>query len=248
MDKPELPNLEEIQQDPVEAAQGKIVYRFETPIYPGNIVYINLISNYQCVNNCEFCSRPKTENDIGKPNIYEQKAGTSLYLKTSPSVEQVIKAIESEIRDSDQEVAIIGLGEPLIQLKKVVEVIKKIKEKHNIKTRLDTNGLVKCMYPKENPSKLLKDAGLDEIRISLNAINEEDYNQLCSPKFINAFKHLIDFIKECQNLGIDTYVSFVINFKSTKVPPKSRQEYEDFAVSLGIKPDHIIFREYVKPI
>jgi TatD family-associated radical SAM protein len=248
MDKPESSNSEKRQRNAEEVAQGKIAYRFETPIYPGKIVYINLVSNYQCVNDCEFCSRPRTKEDIGKSNIYEQKAGTSLYLKESPSTEQIVKAVESEIRDDDQEIAIIGLGEPLIQLKKVVEVIKQIKEKYHIKTRLDTNGLVKCMYPDQDPAKLLKEAGLDEIRISLNAINEEEYNQLCNPQFKDAFKKLVDFIKECQNFGIDTYISFVINFESKNIQSKSKQTYEKFANSLGIKSDHIIFREYVKPI
>lgn len=236
------------QQEPAEAEEGKIAYRFETPIYPGDIVYVNLVDNYKCVNNCEFCSRPRTQEDLGKPNIYEQKAGTSLHLKKSPNTEQVMRALESEIREGDKEVAIIGLGEPLIHLQKVAEVIRQIKEKYDIKTRLDTNGLVKCIHPDEDPAKLLKEAGLDEIRISLNATNEDEYQQLCNPKFKDAFEKLLEFIKECQNLGIDTHVSFVVNFESDKIASKSRQEYEDFATSLGIEPDHIIFREYVKPI
>ncbi len=244
-DKPK-PSIQ--RKEPLAVGEGKIAYRFETPIYPGDIIYVNLVDKYNCVNNCEFCSRPRTEKDIGKPNIYEQKAGTSLYLKKSPTTEQVMKAIESEIKEGDQEVAIIGLGEPLIHLQKVTEVIKQIREKFNIKTRLDTNGLVKCMYPNENPAELLKDAGLDEIRISLNATNNEEYSRLCHPKYKNAFENLIIFIKECQNLGIDTHVSFVINFKTEKAFSKTRLEYENFAISLGIDKNHIIFREYVKPI
>lgn len=247
MKKPEQPKPTEEQRDPAETGEGKIAYRFETPIHPRNIVYVNLIDNYQCVNDCEFCSRPRTREDFGKPNIYEQKAGASLHLKKSPTIEQVMKAVESEIKEGDQEVAIIGLGEPLIHLKKVAEVIRQVKEKYDIKARLDTNGLVKCMHPDENPAKLLKDAGLDEIRISLNATNGEEYNQLCNPKFEDAFKKLVGFIKECQDLGIDTHVSFVINFNLGGVSSKSKREYEDFATSLGIESDHIIFREYVKP-
>ena len=236
------------QKEPSEVKPGKIAYRFETPIYPGHIVYVNLVDNYKCVNNCSFCTRPRTKKDIGKPNIYEQKAGTSLYLKKSPTVDQIMKAVSSETKEGDQEVAIIGLGEPLIYLPKVAEAIRRIKEKYNIKTRLDTNGLVKCMYPNEDPAKLLKQSGLDEIRISLNAINKTEYNQLCRPRFEDAFENLVSFIQECKNSGIDTYVSFVINFEANGLTQRTKQEYQKFATSLGINPDHIIFREYVKPI
>lgn len=236
------------QGEPNEAKQGKIAYRFETPIYPGHIVYINLVDNYKCVNDCSFCTRPRTKEDVGKPNIYEQKAGTPLYLEKSPTVDQIMEAVSSEIKEGDQEVAIIGLGEPLIYLPKVAEAIRRIKEKYNIKTRLDTNGLVKCMYPNEDPAKLLKQSGLDEIRISLNAVNKTEYDQLCRPKFKNAFENLVSFIGECANSNIDTYVSFVVGFEADGISQRTKQEYQDFAASLGINPDHIIFRDYVKPI
>lgn len=218
-----------------------LTYRFETPVYPGNILYVNLIAKYSCTNDCLFCSRPR-KKDIGKQNIYEKKAGSFLYLPESPSVEEIIKSIDSEIKEDDKEIAIIGLGEPLLYLPKVVEIIKKVKEKYSIKTRVDTNGLVKCMY--DNPTKKLESAGLDKIRISLNAVNEKEYNQLCRPRFSDAFTKLIDFIRECNNSTIDTYVSFVVGFDGKR----TEQEYKEFALFLGIKPNNIIFRKYVEAI
>ena len=219
-----------------------LTYRFETPAYPGNILYVNLIENYNCVNDCLFCSRPRTEADIGKPNIYERKARSFLHLGKTPTIKQIMDSIESEIRDDDQELAIIGLGEPLIYLPKVAEVVRRAKEKYDVKTRVDTNGLVKCIY--ENPTELLEKSGLDEIRISLNAVNEQEYNQLCRPRFSDAFAKLIEFIKECNNTSIDTYVSFVIGFDNKR----TKQEYKEFALSLRIKPKNIIFRNYIQPI
>lgn len=223
--------------------EGKIVYRFKTPHYPGKILYVNLISNYSCNNDCLFCGRPRTNEDIGKPNIYEKKAGSFLHLSKTPSVEEIIKAIDSEIKEDDEEIAIIGLGEPLIYLPKILEIIRKVKTKYDIKVRIDTNGLVKCMF--DNPAKQLEKAGLDEIRISLNAINKKEYNQLCNPKFKNAFIKLIEFIQECNKSKIDTYVSFIIGFKSEKIRKRTKKEYEEFALSLGIKPKNVIFREYI---
>ncbi|MFC1728077.1 radical SAM protein [Nanoarchaeota archaeon] len=209
-----------------------MTYRFKTPKYPRNILYVNLIANYACTNNCRFCSREDAINK--KKNIYEKKAKTSLYLPKSPSVDEIVDAIGRDIREDDQELAIIGLGEPLIYFSKVAEVIKRVKEKYNIKTRIDTNGVT------NKSAEQLQ--GLDEIRISLNAVNEQEYNELCRPKVENAFLNLVNFVKSCANSTIDTYVSFVVGFKGTR----TKEEYAQYAESLGVKKKNIIFRNYVK--
>lgn len=223
--------------------KGKIAYRFETPVYPGDIVYVNLIARYSCTNNCLFCERPRKEEDFGKANIYKKKVNSSLFLPNSPELEEIMWSIKSEIKEKDRELAIIGLGEPLIYLPKVVEVIKRMKEDYRIKTRVDTNGLVKYRY--SNPVNQLRGAGLDEIRISLNAINEEEYQQLCRPRFKNAFPKLICFIKECLTSGIDTYTSFVVDFEHPRIKTRTKEEYLAFAKSLGIGKEKVILREYV---
>ncbi len=225
---------------------GKIAYRFETPAYPGNVLYVNLVANYSCINDCLFCSRPRDKEEFGKPNIYEKKAESSLFLPKSPSIDEIMDSINSEIREDDQELAIIGLGEPLIYLPKVVDVIKRVREKYGVRTRVDTNGLVKSMY--ENPTEQLVEAGLDEIRISFNAVTEEEYNQLCRPKVKNAFPNLVDFVRECASSEIDTSVSFVVGFHQEGMRRRTNQEYVDFALSLGVKEENIILRKYVPPI
>lgn len=227
---------------------NNITYRFSTPIYPSNILYVNIVANYNCINDCVFCSRPRNKKDFGKENIYEQKAGTSLYLKKSPSFNEIKKQIDKNIQKNDKELAIIGLGEPLIYLPKVLQIIKYVKSKYNVKIRVDTNGLVNCIY--KNAAKRLKNAGLDEIRISLNAINEKDYNKLCRSKYKNAFPKLIDFIKECIKEKIDTHVSFVINYKNKKlkIDTSNKNNFIKFAKSIGIKKENIILRNYVPEI
>lgn len=225
---------------------GKIVYRFETPIYPANILYVNLIDNYRCMNDCLFCSRPRNQEEIGKPNIYEKKAGSFLFLPQVPSIDEIMASIDTEIRKDDAELAIIGLGEPLIYLPKVVEVIRQVKSRYDIKTRVDTNGLVKCMYG--GPVKKLEQAGLDEIRISLNAVNEQEYNQLCRPRFKDAFCQLVSFVKECLNSSIETKVSFVTDFKSHEISTRNLEEYIAFAAFLGIDKKNVILRKYVPTI
>ncbi|MBU0959007.1 MAG: radical SAM protein [Nanoarchaeota archaeon] len=227
--------------------KGKIAYRFETPFYPGNILYVNLIKNYSCVNNCRFCGRPRNKKEIGKPNIYEKKANSFLYLSKSPSEKLVIEKIKEEIKKNDKEIAFIGLGEPLIYLDKVGRIIKKLKKKYpKIKTRIDTNGATREIN--ENPLKVakkLKVAGLDEIRISVNAINEKEYNKLCRPKFKDAFNNLTKFVKKCNKNGINTCVSFILNFRQGGIKSRPKKDYVKFALSLGIRKKNIILRNYL---
>ena len=227
--------------------KGKIVYRFTSPVYPANILYVNLVKKYSCTNDCLFCSRPRTKKEFGKENIYENKAGTCLYLDKSPSVEQVLREIYANIKPDDKEIAFVGLGEPLIQFNKIVKIIKQIKQKYpKIKTRIDTNGTVRSMY--KDAVKHLESAELDEVRISLNAINKQEYNKLCRPKLHDAFSNIISFIKECVNSNIDTHISFVTEFKHPEIKYRTKQEFIDFALSLGIKKENIILRKYVEAI
>lgn len=225
-----------------------ITYRFSTPIYPSNILYVNITPNYTCINNCVFCSRPRTKKDFHKPNIYETKAGTSLYLKKSPTLKEIITEINYNIDKNDKELAIIGLGKPLIHLPKVIQILKYVKKNYKIKTRIDTNGLVDCIY--NNSAKKLKNARLDEIRISLNATNEKDYLKLCRPKYKDAWPKLLKFIKDCKNEEINTFVSFVVDYKNKKmkIDTSNKEDFVRFAKSLGIKKEKVILRKYLKPI
>lgn len=226
----------------------KITYRFETPSYPGNIIYVNIIANYSCPNDCLFCGRPRKKSEFKTDNIYEKKAGTNLYLPKSPTINQVMQEIDQEIKPDDQEIAFVGLGEPVLYFQKITEVLTQLNQKYNkpkkrIKTRIDTCGIIIHKHP--HAATHLETASLDEIRISLNATNEQDYNQLCQPKVPNAFSHLIKFITECNKTSIDTRVSFVTNFQNQTIKTKSKKEYIEFAQSLGIKKENIILRNYI---
>lgn len=219
---------------------AKIAYRFETPIYPGNILYLNLVSGYACTNRCLFCSKPDRK---GVANIYEKKAGTSLYLERVPTLKEVMIAVDEKYKERDEELAIIGLGEPLINLPLILDVIKAVKAKYDLKVRIDTNGTAGCIY--EDPAKKLAEAGLDMVRISLNAVNAEDYAELCRSRFENAFVKVVSFVRDCIAEGIDTQVSFVIGFEKSK----TSTEYKAFAKSLGVKKlENVILRPFIPSI
>jgi hypothetical protein len=145
-----------------------------------------------------------------------------------------------------------------MNLPQVCGVISSVKGRYGdrgIRTSVDTNGLVKCLY--KEPAKMLEDAGLDDIWISVNAVNGEDYLRLCRPMFCTeaVFDKLVEFVRDCVSSSIHTKASFVVDFecrapKSSgggKIATSTRQEYEDFAGSLGIPPEDVVWRDYVPP-
>lgn len=228
-----------VRDKPIE---GTITYRFPYSQSRSSTLYINLIANYACTNECLFCGRPKSPDERGKPNIFEQAIGESLYLPRSPSLEEVMDAIAKDIKSEDKEIAFVGLGEPLLYLDTVLDALRCIKSSYDVSTRVDTNGHVRIRHP--DAAKQLADAGLDKICISVNAINEEEYNQLCRPIDKNAYQAMLAFLRECISEGIETKASFISGFFAEGIKVRSNLEYLDFARSLGLRGNDVLLRQY----
>ncbi|MDD5022859.1 MAG: radical SAM protein [Candidatus ainarchaeum sp.] len=262
--------------------KGTLVYTFETPARKrGRILFINLIPEYDCINNCRFCSRKDAIEE--KPNIYEKKAGANLYLQKTPTPDEILTELQKQIKKpflglfgGTKEIAIVGLGEPLMNLDLVIEVIHAIRTMGFKKTiRLDTNGLANALYPpfvfgcfeliSRKPALELADAGLDEIRISLNATSLEEYLRLCrTPDWVgkttlhgglltplkkDIFSHLCDFVRDCVHSKIKTFVSFVIGFEDGEVKTKTPEEYQRFSKeTFNLDTDRVILRQYIPPL
>lgn len=239
-----------------------LTYSFSSPYEPNaQILYVNVVPKYSCTNHCRFCSRTDAIN--GEQNIYEQKAGANLYLPRAPSVDEVVTAIETNRKRGlfrrTKEIAFVGLGEPLLQFETVRDSIKCLRDKgYSGKIRIDTNGQVKCWYHpfqfgcleliERDPAKELRESGLDEIHISLNAISEIEYQQLCKPQYGPAFGKVCEFLRDCIKQRIKTKASFVTDFEDKEVRSRSAEEYTSFAVSLGINVKNVILRRYIKPL
>jgi TatD family-associated radical SAM protein len=250
---------------PEERPKGRIAYEFSTPFHKRRTLYLNVIPEYSCVNSCRFCSRKNAI--LEKENIYEKKAGTSLYLPQAPAVEEVMQEANGKIRKGlfggTRELAFVGLGEPLLEFGLVADTISALRaDGFRGRIRVDTNGLVNCWRGdvvfgcfeifRRNPAEELKKAGLTDIRISLNAVNAQDYYELCRPEWGEdkaewIFGKLCTFITDCIRVGINTAVSFVVGFNDGEVKTRSEDDYRDFALSLGIKPKNVLMREYVEP-
>jgi len=216
---------------------SNIVYRYSSR---STKLYVNLIEKYNCTNQCLFCGRPQNDLPLGEGNIYEP--GFSLFLEKLPSFDKIIHSIESELKNSDEYLSFVGLGEPLLNLQIVLDVIRTVKQRFDIKTNINTNGAAGMLY--DNPVKQLENAGLDRISISLNAINESEYNYLCTPKLNNSFDYITAFIKECNKSSIDTYISFILGYQNNDFKVRTQQEYLEFALTLGLTEQQINWREY----
>ena len=183
-------------------------------------IYINLTN--LCTNNCVFCIRA----------IKEDVVGTNLFLKNekvkAKDVIEQLKTFEGKI---GQEIVFCGYGEPLIKLEIVKQVAKYIKENYpNVKTRINTNGQANLIHKRNVVPELV--GLIDKISVSLNAENEELYNEMAVPSVKPAYSAVKDFIKECVNSGIDTTSTIVTGYKNYKVDIEKCKQITE---SLGAK-------------
>lgn len=163
----------------------------------GTTLYINPSS--QCTNNCLFCVR----------NFGDGVYGYDLRLHEYPKPEEISNAIKESWSEEFQEVAIVGFGEPLLNLDATLEAIRTVKSLSNVPVRINTNGHVLLTHPYRDVPAELAEAGLDRIQVSLNAHDASTYVRLCRPSFgENAYTSLLEFAKKCSEL-MDVELSVV---------------------------------------
>ncbi|MEE8417071.1 MAG: TatD family hydrolase, partial [candidate division Zixibacteria bacterium] len=167
----------------------KIAYKIRQSLY------LNLTNRCSC--NCYFC--PRTAPGSG------YVAGHYLRLKTEPTAEQVLSAINAE-SDFD-EIVFCGLGESTIRLKELLQIARVLKADGR-RTRLNTNGHGSLINKTDLPSKLA--ASIDKISVSLNAHDAQTYVKICKPDHgQDAYQAMIEFIKGCRSHGIRTVATVV---------------------------------------
>lgn len=168
-----------------------------------NKIYINLTN--RCTNDCIFCLR-KDKDDV---------CGQELWLDSEDfTPEDVIAQLKNF--EISKEVVFCGYGEPLLKLEILKQVAKYLKDNYpDIKIRINTNGHANFIYKKNIVPELV---GLvDEISVSLNASNSEEYDELSQPKFENAYDEVKKFIKCCSEAGIKTDASIVDGYKGRRL-------------------------------
>jgi len=188
-------------------------------------LYLNITN--KCSSNCYFCFR-KFKKGIKEFNLKLEKEPTKTEI-----IEELRKVIN---RKNWKEIVFCGFGEPLERLNLVLQLTGYIKGNYLKPVRVDTNGQGYLLNKGIDVAQQLKDAGVDKVRVSLNAHNKETYNEICKPTSDDAYVSILKFIKKAKQAGLETEVTAVT------IPEVSITQIKELAESLGVK---FATREYI---
>ncbi len=184
-----------------------------------NTLYLNITN--KCSNKCIFCFK----------NFKKGIRDFTLILNEEPSYEQIILELEKAMRMKTwKEVVFCGFGEPTERMSLLLEVSKWIKQHYHesVAIRVNTNGQGYILNSGRDIIQEFRHAGIGKVSVSLNAANEETYNEICKPAFPGAYAAVLEFIKKAKD-KLDVEVTIVT------IPEISLHEVENLARSLGVK-------------
>ncbi len=196
-----------------------------TLTYPvKNGLYINMTNRCPC--SCTFCLRQNADSVYGSD---------PLWLDREPTVEEVCADLNKWNLNDFEEIVFCGYGEPTERLFDLLEVAKYIKEKTEIKIRINTNGLADLIWGK--PTAQYLKGIIDTVSVSLNATNAEDYEKIVRPKFgIKSFDAMLKFTKDCVDY-VDNVVMTVVDVVTSKEEQEKSQEIcNSLGATLRIRP------------
>ena len=196
-----------------------------TITYPVNKgLYINMTNRCPC--NCTFCLRHNADGVYGSD---------SLWLDREPTVEEICDSVDTWDLTQFEEVVFCGYGEPTERLEDLLLVAKYIKDKQDIKIRINTNGLADLIWQKQTASQL---KGLiDTVSISLNTPNKEDYLKVVRPKFgVGSYDAMLNFAKDCTAYVPNVVMTVVDVVTSKEEQEQCRKICENIGARLRVRP------------
>lgn len=189
-----------------------------------NGIYVNMTNRCPCA--CTFCLRQNGDGIFGSG---------PLWLEREPSVKEVCDSIDTwELAEYD-EVVFCGYGEPTERLEELLQVAAHIKEKSDIKIRINTNGLSDLICGERTAPKL---KGLiDTVSVSLNATNKEEYFRMVRPKFgPDSYDAMLRFTKECTEYVPNVIMTVVDVVTSKEEQERCREICEALGATLRVRP------------
>ncbi len=189
-----------------------------------NGIYVNMTNRCPCA--CTFCLRQNGDGIFGSG---------PLWLEREPSVKEVCDSIDTwELTEYD-EVVFCGYGEPTERLEELLQVAAHIKEKSDIKIRINTNGLSDLIWGEKTAPKL---KGLiDTVSVSLNATNKEEYFRMVRPKFgPDSYDAMLRFTKECTEYVPEVVMTLVDVVTSKEEQERCREICEALGATLRVRP------------
>lgn len=187
-------------------------------------IYVNMTNRCPCA--CTFCLRQN------KDYVFDSD---SLWLDREPTVQEVCDSIDTWDLTKYDEIIFCGYGEPTERLYDILEVAKYIKSKSNIRIRINTNGLADLIWNKSTAPDLK--GIIDEVSISLNATNKEDYLEVVKPKFgIESYDAMLKFTKECTQYVSSVMMTVVDTVTSKEDQEKCREICESVGATFRVRP------------
>lgn len=187
-------------------------------------IYVNMTNRCPCA--CTFCLRQN------KDYVFDSD---SLWLDREPTVQEVCDSIDTWDLTKYDEIIFCGYGEPTERLYDILEVAKYIKSKSSIRIRINTNGLADLIWNKSTAPDLK--GIIDEVSISLNATNKEDYLEVVKPKFgIESYDAMLKFTKECTQYVSSVMMTVVDTVTSKEDQEKCREICESVGATFRVRP------------
>jgi TatD family-associated radical SAM protein len=158
-------------------------------------------------------------------------AGESLWLSHEPPVPRIKSAFDDLVESCDmeniQQIVFCGYGEPMSRATDVIELAQYFKKASGLGIRLNTNGLVRFMFPDFGMETL---AVFDEISISLNADTAEEYLRITRPKHgIGAFNEMLSFAEHAKK-----YSSITLSIVNGTLDPQRVTNCHKIAADMGV--------------
>ncbi len=202
--------------------RGKVAYAIRRSLY------LNLTN--ACTDRCLFCALSDEQFWKGEGTSPFVK-GHHLRMARDPSVEQVLAEAGDPSRY--EEVVFCGYGEPVIRLKELVEVGRRLREKGAKRIRLNTNGHGNLIH-KRSVARELKEV-VDEVSVSLNTPDAQRYLEICRPAFgLETYDSIKQFIRECRDEGMKV-VATVVAMPGVDVEACRRVAVEELRVGYRVR-------------
>ncbi|MBI3614891.1 MAG: YchF/TatD family DNA exonuclease [Candidatus Omnitrophica bacterium] len=203
-------------------APGQIAYPIRRSLY------LNLTN--ACTDRCVFCALSTKDFWAGKGTAPIVK-GHHLRIPRDPTVEEILAAAGDP--GGYEEVVFCGYGEPIIRLKVLLEVARRLKAKGAKWVRLNTNGHGNLIH-RRSVAQELKPV-VDQVSVSLNTPDAQQYLEICRPVFgLKTYDSIKVFIRECRDAGLKV-VATAVAMPGVDVEAVRRVAAEELKVEYRIR-------------
>ena len=187
-----------------------------------NGLYLNITN--RCSNACDFCVRGLRDR-VGDEG--------SLWLEHEPDAREMIAALEKRDLSAFDELVFCGYGEPFCRLELMLEVAGWIRQRSDVKIRVNTNGQGDLINGKHTAPLL--EGLIDVVSVSLNAPTQEEYQKICHSAFgESAFDALIAFAKDAARY-VPTVVFSVVDVIGEQKVKQCRLISEKAGIPLRVR-------------